>query len=46
VRGGGFHSASGWGVLGAAVLKALVADGWDVIANEPGVVLVTGRRKK
>jgi hypothetical protein len=46
VTGVGFHSAGGRGVLGGAVLRALVKDGWDVLANEPGVVTVTGRRRE
>jgi hypothetical protein len=46
VTGVGLHSAGGRGVLGGAVLRALVGDGWDVVANEPGVVTVTGRRRK
>jgi hypothetical protein len=46
ITGMGHHSANGRGILSGAVLKALVSDGWEVVANDPGVLMVTGRRKK
>ena len=45
VTGQGHHSTGGKGVLGPAVFKALMADGWKV-RMEQGYIVVSGRARK
>ena len=45
VTGQGHHSAGGRGVLGPAVFKALLADGWKV-RMEQGYIVISGKARK